>query len=112
MEPKALTEIKLILKKFPRASDAGLVIAPTLMLLANKLGMPGYGEALTLFNNSNILNATGSAGPSDEAGLFNLSWFGSALLVVGGRYFVGIEQTLHNVELACKGGELNVKEKG
>ena len=108
MEPKVLTEIKQILKKFPRFSDAGFVVFPVLGTLAHKLGLPGYMEAVTCYMNGDILTATGSAEglcihDLDKHDVF-LSWEGPAIRKVGNKVFVGLEETLRNVELASKGG--------
>lgn len=101
MEIKSLEEIKSILKKFPKASGVGYVIAPQLIKIAIDCGLVGYREALENWSNKSVFSAKvfqkGEIIPADITGLM-IDWEGDRLSYLGDGIKMGIEATIKSIE--------------
>jgi len=92
--------VKTILKRHPKAGGVGYVIAPQLIKIANEVGLFGYDRALIDWNNCGVINETVSQpGESVVDKRFSISWEGPALSLFSAGVKVGLEETIHQIEL-------------
>lgn len=103
MQIKSFEEIKNLIEKFPEAGGIGFVILPQLLKIANEIGLSGYADALGRWELTSVLNEkTGELG--ELTGKIVLGFTGPSILYLKEKdqIYIGIEQTVKNIEEALK----------